>query len=445
MKTTINKRSTFAVIFYIKKAKKNGLCPVMGRITIDAQVAQFSTNAEVNPTVWDAKAGRATGKTKDAITLNRKLNKLEQEIGEHYNRMVRDDAYVTAESVKNALNGVGRKATHLIELFHEHNEEFKLRVGVNRVQASYELYCHSLRILQKFLQLRYHTDDIALHQLNHAFIDAYDFHLRVDRKMTANTVLNHIIPLRKMVRRAIGQDTLKRDPFCNYVPEKPLKQRRHLTADEFQKLLATPISEPSLIRTRDMFLFATFTGLSYADMKNLSEHHLSTDEDGTRWIRINRQKTKSECNIRLLNQAIRIMEKYQHERTNEKIFRMISLGNIDLQLKRIARKCGIERNLCYHQSRHTYATQVCLSQGVPIETLCKMMGHRSIKTTQHYAKITNQKVNEDMKLLSSRIENKYELPKDDIPEFKHNQYYVDKEMGRVVYVEKGKGKEYRKK
>lgn len=309
-------------------------------------------------------------------------------------------------------------------------------------QASYELYCHSLRVLQKFLQLRYHTDDIALHQLNHAFIDAYDFYLRVDRKMMANTVLNHIIPLRKMVRRAIGQDTLKRDPFCNYVPEKPLKQRRHLTADEFQKLLSTPITEPSLIRTRDMFLFATFTGLSYADMKNLSEHHLSTDEDGTRWIKINRQKTKSECNIRLLNQAIQIMEKYRHERTGEKIFRMISLGNIDLQLKQIARKCGIETNLCYHMSRHTYATQVCLSQGVPIETLCKMMGHRSIKTTQNYAKITNQKLNEDMKILSNRIENKYELPKDDIPEFTHNQYFYDKELGRIVYVEKWKSKRY---
>ena len=178
----------------------------------------------------------------------------------------------------------------------------------------------SFRILEAFLKLRYHTNDIALYQLNHRFIDAYDFYLRVDRRMTANTVLNHIIPLRKIIRRAISQDTLKRDPFANYVPEKPLKQRRHLTMDEFQKLLNTPIAEKHLEYARDMFLFAGFAGLSYADMKNLSEKHLREDGNSTFWIRIERQKTKSECNIRLLNIAIQIMEKYKHKRIDEKIF-----------------------------------------------------------------------------------------------------------------------------
>jgi site-specific recombinase XerD len=439
---TINKRSTFAVLFYINKAKvkKNGLCPVMGRITIDAQVAQFSAKADANPDNWDAKNGRATGKTKEVLNLNRQLGKLEMEINHHYTRLVHEEGYVTAEGIKNALNGVGRKATNLLELFQEHNDEFKLRVGVDRVRETYEQYCLSRRHLARFIQLRYHVGDIPLHQLNYNFINAYDFYLRVDRKMSANMVLGHIIPLRKMIRRAINQDTLKRDPFVNYVPEKPLKQRRHLTMDEFQKLLNTPITEPNLIRTRDMFLFAAFTGMAYADVRNLLEKHLITDEDGTRWIKINRQKTKAECNIRLLSLPIQIMEKYRHERTDDRIFQMRCIGTIDRNLKEVAKRCGIESRLTYHQSRHTYATQVCISQGVPIETLCKMMGHRSVKTTQIYAKITNQKVNEDMKILSSRIENKYELPKEDIPEFTNNQYFYDKELGRVVYIEKGKGK-----
>jgi site-specific recombinase XerD len=352
------------------------------------------------------------------------LDTLETEIRSHYSRMVLEDAYVTAENVKNALNGIGKKATNLLELFREHNEEFKLRVGVNRVFGTYEQYCHSYCLLSKFIRLRYNVKDIALCQLNHHFIDAYDFYLRMDKRMTANSVLNHIIPLRKIIRRAISQDTLKRDPFTNYVPEKPLKQRRHLTAEEFQKLLSTTLTEEYLIRTRDMFLFASFTGLAYADIKNLSEKHLSIEEDGTRWIKIERQKTKSECNIRLLNIPIQIMEKYRHERTDGKIFKMNSLGNMDVNLKKVAQKCGIESRLTFHMGRHTYATQVCLSQGVPIETLSKMMGHKSIQTTQIYAKIINQKVNEDMKILSDRIENKYELPKDDVPkDFKKNQYY----------------------
>lgn len=440
----ISKRSTFAVLFYINKSKqkKNGLCPVMGRITIDTEVAQFSTKTETDPGIWDAKVCRATGKTKEALSLNRKLDKLEEQINKHYNRMVLEDAFVTAESVKNALNGVGTKATYLLQLFMEHNEEFKLRVGVNRVYGTYYQYLLAYKHLAGFIQQYHQMDDIPLCQLNQRFIDNFDFYLRVDKRMTAYTVLNHIIPLRKMIRRAINQDTLKRDPFVNYVPEQPVKQRRHLTAEEFQKLLTTSIESKTLCRTRDMFVFSAFTGLSYADMKQLSDKHLVRESDGTLWISIERQKTKTECNIRLLNIAVQIIDKYKSERKDDKIFNMITLSNTERNLKKIASLCDIDSNLTYHMSRHTYATQVCISQGVPIETLSKMMGHRSITTTQIYAKITNQKVNEDMKILSNRIENKYELPKDDIPkDFHRNQYFYDKEVDKIVYVDKSRNKD----
>lgn len=428
MAMNIKTRSTFAVLFYIDKSKakkKNkGLCIITGRITIDTQIARFSTKMDVNPEMWDAQTGRAIGKGKEVTQINRTLDNLEQEIQSHYDRLVSEDGYVTAKAVKNALNGIGKKATGLLELFREHNEEFKFRVGVNRVKDTYEHYLHSYRVLENFLWVRFQVKDIALNQLTHSFIDAYDFHLRVDKRMNGNTVLNHTIPLRKMVRRAISQDIIKRDPFVNYVAEKPLKQRRHLTMDEFQKLLTTPITEKHLERCRDMFLFACFSGMAYADVCNLSEKHITQDDNGVMWIRIERQKTKSECRIRLLSVPIQIMEKYKHERTDDKIFKLKTLKTIDENLKTIAKKCGIESRLCYHMGRHTYATQVCISQGVPIETLCKMMGHRSVQTTQIYAKITNQKVNEDMKILSNRIEKRYELSKDDVPkEFGRNQYY----------------------
>lgn len=428
MTMKLKTRSTFAVLFYIDKSKakkkSKGLCIITGRITIDTQIARFSTKMDVAPEMWDAQTGRAVGKSKEITKINRTLDNLEQEIQSHYDRLVLEDGYVTAETVKNALNGIGKKASGLLELFREHNEDFKLRVGVNRVKDTYEQYLHSYRVLENFLWVRFQVKDIALNQLTHSFIDAYDFHLRVDKHMNGNTVLNHIIPLRKMVRKAISQDIIKRDPFVNYVAEKPLKQRRHLTTDEFQKLLTTPITEKHLERCRDMFLFACFSGMAYADVCNLSEKHITKDDNGIMWIKIERQKTKSECRIRLLSVPIQIMEKYKHERTDDKIFKLKTLKTIDENLKNIARKCGIESRLCYHMGRHTYATQVCISQGVPIETLCKMMGHRSIQTTQIYAKITNQKVNEDMKILSSRIENCYELPKDDVAEsFAKNQYY----------------------
>ena len=358
----IKTRSTFAVLFYIDKSKakkkSKGLCIITGRITIDTQIARFSTKMEINPEMWDAKIGRAIGKGKEIIKINRTLDNLEQEIQSYYDRLVLEDGYVTAEAVKNALNGVGRKATGLLGLFREHNEEFKYRVGVNRVKNTYEHYLHSYRVLENFLWVRFQVKDIALNQLTHSFIDAYDFHLRVDKRMNGNTVLNHTIPLRKIVRRAISQDIIKRDPFVNYVAEKPLKQRRHLTMDEFQKLLTTPITEKHLERCRDMFLFACFSGMAYADVFNLSEKHITQDDNGIMWIRIERQKTKSECRIRLLSVPIQIMEKYKHERTDDKIFKLKTLKTIDENLKIIAQKCGIESRLCYHMGRHTYATTI---------------------------------------------------------------------------------------
>ncbi|WP_281695957.1 site-specific integrase [Bacteroides clarus] len=194
--------------------------------------------------------------------------------------------------------------------------------------------------------------------------------------------------------------------------------------DEFQKLLTTSITEKHLERCRDMFLFACFSGMAYTDVCNLSEKHITQDDNGIMWIKIEWQKTKSECGIRLLSVPIQIIKKYKHERTDDKIFKLKTLKTIDENLKIIAQKCGIESRLDYHMGKHTYATQVFISQGVPIEILCKMMGHCSVQTTQIYAKITNQKVNEDMKILSSRIENRYELTKNDVPEdFGRNQYY----------------------
>lgn len=366
-------RSTFAVIFYIDKSKakkkSQGLCIITGRITIDTQIARFSTKMNVDPEMWDAQTGRAIGKSKEVTKINRTLDNLEQEIQSHYDRLVLEDGYVTAEAVKNALNGIGRKATGLLELFREHNEEFKFRVGVNRVKDTYEQYLHSYRVLENFLWVRFQVKDIALNQLTHSFIDAYDFHLRVDKRMNSNTVLNHTIPLRKMVRRAISQDIIKRDPFVNYVAEKPLKQRRHLTMDEFQKLLTTPITEKHLERCRDMFLFACFSGMAYADVRNLSEKHITKDDNGVMWIRIERQKTKSECRIRLLSVPIQIMEKYKHERTDDKIFKLKTLKTIDENLKTIAKKCGIESRLCYHMGSHSvfsFFLKINSLQNIPV-------------------------------------------------------------------------------
>lgn len=424
IKATI-KRSSFAILFYLNtsKQRKNGDCPIVGRISIDGKSVQFSTKINISSSDWDTKKGRAKKGRKELAEVNKTLDRLEKRIKEHYSRIVDMEGYVTAERVKNALNGIGEKATSLLQLFQEHNIEFEKRIGVNRVYDTYYAYLGTYKHLSNFIRLKYGLDDIPLINLTHKFINDFDFYLRVDRRMKASTVLGHMISLKKIVTRSINQGTLRRNPFMNYVAETPLKQYRHLTEEEFQKILTTPIASERYCRTRDWFVFSSFTGLSYVDMCALSVDNLVEEQDGSIWIKIPRQKTGAICSIKLLNIPLMIIEKYKEERKTDKVFNMISLSCICVNLKEIAKLCGIERNLTYHQSRHTYATQTCLSQGVPIETVCKLMGHKSIQTTQIYARITNQKVNEDMKKLFAKVDGKYQMIESDITsEIAHEKF-----------------------
>jgi site-specific recombinase XerD len=239
--------------------------------------------------------------------------------------------------------------------------------------------------------------------LDRRFIEEYDLHLRRDKHFSSTYIENHIIVLKKIVRRAIKHGTLRKDPFAGFIPERPITTRKYLTIEELQRLLNTTIEDKSLSHTRDMFLFSVFTGLSYIDIKNLSSRHIITDDKGYMWIKKRRQKTGIECSIMLLDMAIRIMDKYQSDRTDERIFRISGNTTVNKRLKEVAKLCGIDTYLSFHVARHTFATQICISQGIPITTLSKMLGHTKISTTQIYGKITCQKVGEDMKRLAERL------------------------------------------
>lgn len=408
-------RSTFAMMFYINrtKIKKDGLCQLLCRVTIDTGAAQIGTKIAVDPSVWDGKAGRATGRSKNAVIVNQTIDRLSEDITVHYREIRESLGFVTAELVKNALKGIGRKQINLMKLFKEHNEEFQKRVGVDRVQATLDHYMRSYELLEIFLREKYETNDVTLRSLNLTFIDAFDLFLRQDRLMAQHTISGHLINLKKIARRAVSQGTLKHDPFISFIPEQPERKCRHLKADELERVMKVQIGNKSIRHTRDMFVFSCFTGLAYADLFNLSEKHLVTKYDGSLWIKINRQKTKSECNIRLLEIPRRIIEKYRHERTGNKIFNIKTLAAMCRHFRKIEEMCGIER-ITFHMARHNFGTHITLSQGVPIETVSRMMGHSSITTTQIYARITDTKVNEDMRNLSGNVNGKYSLYEDEL-------------------------------
>lgn len=404
-------RSTFKYLFYINrnKTKKNGLCPVMGRITLDGSIAQFSTGLETAPDLWDAKAGLSTGKSLHELKVNRSLKELSKAIETHYARMVENDGYITAERVKNAVLGIAKEPTTLLKEFEEATEEVKRSVGINHSKATCKSYVNSYMNLSRFIKEKYKKEDIPFNQLEYSFIEDYDLFLKTEQRMATGSVLQHIVFLRKMVKRAMNKGIISRNPFFGYTPDQPVSKHKWLSSEEIEKIMTVHIDKAGVAFVRDMFIFGVFTGLAYSDIKKLRKEQILTDSSGNQWISIKRQKTGSESLVPLLDIPKEIIKKYEGTGEGGKIFKMVSMSVVCEYLKKIVNLCKLDKRITFHQSRHSFGTTVCLSQGVPIETLSQMMGHRNIKTTQIYAEITGAKIEEDMQLLTEKIKDVYLL------------------------------------
>lgn len=401
-------KSTFSTIFYLKRqaARKDGTVPVMGRITVDGTQTQFSCKITIDPKVWDTKSGRATGRSAAAIEANRMLDNMRVSINKHYREIMDRDNYVTAEKVKNAFLGLEHRCRTLLQVFKQHNEDYeKMYEAGMKAKATLLKYQCVYRHLEEFIYQRYHVRDIALKELTPAFISDFDIFLRTEKNCCTNTVWLYLCPLRTMVSIAISNEWLSRDPFRDYEVKKEQTTRYFLTKDEIRQLMDGKLKNAKQELYRDLFVFCIFTGLSFSDMRNLSEENIRTYFDEHLWISINRQKTGVQSNIRLLDIPKKILEKYRGLRKDGKIFSVPHYMTCLYGIRAVAKRCGITKHLTWHMSRHTMATEICLTNGVPIETVSSILGHKNITTTQIYAKITKEKLNQDMENLSTRLGN----------------------------------------
>lgn len=410
-----NNRSTFAILFYLNtsKRKKSGNCPIMGRISVDGKSSAFSTGLELSPDYWDAKQGIATGKSKEETNINRQIENYRAELIRYYKTLLDSKSYITAEILKNAIKGIGIRQNTLIQEFAALVEEKRQSVGILIVQTTYTHLNRAYRHLKEFVQYKYGVTDIPFTQVDFDFIESYVYYLKINLQFNPNSTNNTIKPLRKVVMRALNKGLMHQDPFFGYRPQRITITRKWLSMDEIERLMQIDMKHESSNFIRDMFLFSTFTGLAYVDLKNLRHDNIVRQENGKQWIVLNRQKTGSVSNIPLLDIPLRLIEKYRNTAfagLDGKVFRLRTIENADIQLKKIAQAANIDKRLTYHMARHSYAT-LCLSMGVPIETISQTLGHKSISTTQIYAEITRTKINEDMTNLAERIEGKYELVK----------------------------------
>ncbi|HCQ13430.1 site-specific integrase [Flavobacterium sp.] len=400
--------TSVSILFYIKRAKVNnlGVCPIYTRVTVNAKRFEFSTNKYINPEKWSSEGSKVKGSTEEARTINSHLDYLKSQVLEAEKKLFKKDINLTSENLKNELFGLSETKRMLVPIFQDHNNKIKELVGKEYAPGTLERYTTSLKHTIEFMQWKYNVSDIDITKIDHAFITDYEFWLRSVRNCANNTAVKYLKNFNKIIKLCLANDWLDKNPFANYKSKVKEVERVYLTEAEIQSIIEKEFKTERLSLVRDIFLFSCFTGLAYIDVKNLTKSHISFGIDGEKWIFTHRQKTESASKIPILPVTQMILDKYEnHPQCNneDKLLPILSNQKMNAYLKEIAGVCGIEKELTFHIARHTFATTVTLTNGVPIESVSKMLGHKNLRTTQHYAKVLDRKVSEDMKILKEKL------------------------------------------
>jgi site-specific recombinase XerD len=400
--------TSVSILFYIKRAKVNnlGVCPIYTRVTVNAKRFEFSTNKSINPDKWSSEGSKVKGTNEEARTINSHLDYLKNQVLEAEKRLFKKDIKITSENLKNELFGLTETKRMLVPIFQDHNNKIKELIGKEYAPGTLERYTTSLKHTIEFMQSKYNISDIDITKIDHAFVTDYEFWLRSVRNCANNTAVKYLKNFNKIIKLCLANDWLDKNPFANYKSKVKEVERVYLTEEEIQSIIEKDFKTERLSLVRDIFLFSCFTGLAYIDVKNLTKSHISYGIDGEKWIFTHRQKTESASKIPILPVTQMIIDKYEnHPQSNneDKLLPILSNQKMNAYLKEIASVCEIEKELTFHIARHTFATTVTLTNGVPIESVSKMLGHKNLRTTQHYAKVLDRKVSEDMKLLKDKF------------------------------------------
>ena len=401
-------KTKVSILFYAKKAKAaaNGLVPIYTRITINGKRIELSTNRFVEISKWSTEAGKIKGSSEEARSINNHLDLLKSQIRDAEMELIHKKIALTTETIKSKLLGVDERARMLVPIFQDHNNKIKELVGKEYAPGTLERYTTSLKHTIEFMQWKYNISDIDITKIDHAFITDYEFWLRSVRNCANNTAVKYLKNFNKIIKLCLANDWLDKNPFANYKSKVKEVERVYLTEAEIQSIIEKDFKTERLSLVRDIFLFSCFTGLAYIDVKNLTKSHISFGIDGEKWIFTHRQKTESASKIPILPVTQMIIDKYENHPqciNEDKLLPILSNQKMNAYLKEIAGVCEIEKELTFHIARHTFATTVTLTNGVPIESVSKMLGHKNLRTTQHYAKVLDRKVSDDMKILKEKL------------------------------------------
>jgi site-specific recombinase XerD len=394
--------TSFGLNFFLKtprESDREGARPVYLRVTVNQQAKDISTKRHCQPSNWNTRTGRATGNKGESKELNGYLDSLTAKVYQAKKILLDADKELTADAIKNILLGRSEDHKTILKIFQEHNDQVFVLVGTDFAAGTLRRYKTSLDHTRNFIKWKYGADDFEIKKLDYEFISQYEFWLKSVRKCGHNTTMKYLANFKKIVLLCVKKGWLTRDPFYGFKMIKHDVNRQALTESELQRVWNKDMGVGRLSHVKDIFLFCCYTGLAYADVYKLKRTEINEGVDGGRWITTKRQKTDTPSRIPLLPMALEIMEKYENHPQCEyenRVLPVLSNQKMNAYLKEISDLCGINKNITFHLARHTFATTVTLTNGVPIESVSKMLGHRNIKTTQQYAKIVDKKISDDM-------------------------------------------------
>lgn len=395
------KRNTLSVLFIIKKAKllKNGEAPICMRITVNKRVAEVMIKRSIPVDLWNQKKECSKGKDRVATELNHYINTVRAKVLQIHRELEIDNKPITADIIKDCFYGRDKAQRSLLEVYAEHNEKCRALIGKEYTESTVTKFDTSINRLKEYIRSCYHRDDIMLAELDGQFIRDFDFWLKTEKHCQNNSALKHLKNLKKVIRIALANDWIKKDPFYGIHFKQEEVNVEFLSREELDILMNKDFAIKRLEQVRDIFVFCCFTALAFVDVQQLSREHLIKDNNGALWIRKARQKTSQMCNIPVLSIPQRILRKYEDNAECIKkgvLLPVISNQRMNAYLKEIADLCGITKRLTTHVARHTAATIVFLANDVSMENVSKILGHSNIRMTQHYARVLDSSIMRDM-------------------------------------------------
>lgn len=423
---------SFGLFFFLKQAKnqnEGGLRYVYLRITVDGSSKELSTKRLWQPGRWNPDSGRATGTKEDAKTLNQQLDGLVIATHVAKTSLLERGKEISASAIKEILLGHSADNKYILVLFKEHNDRIvSLMATGDYANGTYLKYRTTYTHVAAFIKFKYGKDDLTIRQLDYSFIIDFNYWLKSVKKCGPNSIAKYISNFKRIVLDCVRRGWIKGDPFAGFSIEKKEVIKVALNKEELKRIADKQFVTEKLQIVRDVFLFSCYTGLAYVDVVQLKRDQIERGFDDELWLNTKRQKTDAPTRLPLLPTAVDILKRYEGHakcQSNTNVLPVYSNQKMNDYLKEIAFLCDIQKTLTYHIARHTFATTVTLSNGVPIETVSKMLGHRSIKQTQHYARIQDLKVSEDMAVLKIKMKGGEVKDKSEIEKRRKDQELID--------------------